>query len=293
MEALAPLVAQAAPHVAAYDAFVKDLVFKAVGSVGWQLEPHNAMTIDLPLVRSPTPVVTAIVGYLTIVGCAVLKNAVAPAKSVAPPSFLFKGYMLFHNFFLSALSLYMCVTCIKEAVAGKYSVWGNGVTEGQTSMAKVLWLFYVSKLYEFFDTFIMIAKGSYRQVSVLHVYHHGSIAFIWWAIVYRAPGGDAYFSAAMNSWVHVVMYFYYLCSSLLGKDSRKKYLWWGKYLTQMQMLQFSLNLFQASYNLLSDSAYPRFLNELLFVYMISLLGLFGHFYVQRWVVKSPPKSKRA
>ena len=198
MEALAPLVAQAAPHVAAYDAFVKDLVFKAVGSVGWQLEPHNAMTIDLPLVRSPTPVVTAIVGYLTIVGCAVLKNAVAPAKSVAPPSFLFKGYMLFHNFFLSALSLYMCVTCIKEAVAGKYSVWGNGVTEGQTSMAKVLWLFYVSKLYEFFDTFIMIAKGSYRQVSVLHVYHHGSIAFIWWAIVYRAPGGDAYFSAAMN-----------------------------------------------------------------------------------------------
>ena len=96
-----------------------------------------------------------------------------------------------------------------------------------------------------------------------------------------------------TSWVHVVMYFYYLCSSLLGKDSRKKYLWWGKYLTQMQMLQFSLNLFQASYNLLSDSAYPRFLNELLFVYMISLLGLFGHFYVQRWVVKSPPKSKRA
>jgi elongation of very long chain fatty acids protein 4 len=29
-------------------------------------------------------------------------------------------------------------------------------------------------------------------------------------IVHRAPGGDAYFSAALNSWVHVCMYTYYL-----------------------------------------------------------------------------------
>jgi hypothetical protein len=25
---------------------------------------------------------------------------------------------------------------------------------------------------------------------VLHVYHHGSISFIWWMITYHAPGGD-------------------------------------------------------------------------------------------------------
>jgi elongation of very long chain fatty acids protein 4 len=38
-------------------------------------------------------------------------------------------------------------------------------------------------------------------VSVLHVYHHATISFIWWMITYTAPGGDAYFSAALNSFV--------------------------------------------------------------------------------------------
>lgn len=40
-----------------------------------------------------------------------------------------------------------------------------------------------------------------EQVSVLHVYHHATISFIWWMITYTAPGGDAYFSAALNSFV--------------------------------------------------------------------------------------------
>ena len=36
---------------------------------------------------------------------------------------------------------------------------------------------------------------------MLHVYHHATISFIWWMITYTAPGGDAYFSAALNSFV--------------------------------------------------------------------------------------------
>jgi elongation of very long chain fatty acids protein 4 len=58
------------------------------------------------------------------------------------------------------------------------------------------------------------------QVTVLHVYHHASISFIWWMITHTAPGGDAYFSAALNSLVHVLMYTYYLLAILLGKDKR-------------------------------------------------------------------------
>jgi hypothetical protein len=72
------------------------------------------------------------------------------------------------------------------------------------------WVFYVSKIYEFLDTFIMLLKNNLKQVSFLHVYHHATISFMWWMIAHRAPGGDAYFSAALNSWVHVCMYTYYL-----------------------------------------------------------------------------------
>ena len=138
-------------------------------------------------------------------------------------------------------------------------------------MAHYIWVSYVSKMYEFLDTFIMLIKNNLKQVSFLHVYHHATISFVWWMIAHRAPGGDAYFSAALNSWVHVCMYSYYLLAVLVGKDEkrRKKYLWWGRYLTQMQMAQFALNLCQSVYTSMY-SPYPKFISHILFVYMISL-----------------------
>ena len=56
------------------------------------------------------------------------------------------------------------------------------------------------------------------------------------------------YSAALNSLVHVMMYMYYY---LMGKSSadptfRKKYLWWGKYLTSFQMTQFVSMLAQGA-----------------------------------------------
>ena len=60
------------------------------------------------------------------------------------------------------------------------------------------------------------------QVSFLHVYHHASISLIWWMITYSAPGGDAYFSAALNSFVHVLMYCYYFTAVTLSASPNKK-----------------------------------------------------------------------
>ena len=83
-----------------------------------------------------------------------------------------------------------------------------------------------------------------QQVSLLHVYHHASIAPIWWIIARSAPGGEAYvpcfgridsalglaagtvfatsapglhcryWSAGLNSLVHVIMYSYYCAAAL-------------------------------------------------------------------------------
>ena len=39
-----------------------------------------------------------------------------------------------------------------------------------------------------------------------HVYHHSTVVFpCWWAAVNFAPGGDVYFTCALNSFVHVLM----------------------------------------------------------------------------------------
>ena len=91
------------------------------------------------------------------------------------------------------------------------------------------------------------------------------------------------------------MYTYYLASTIVGKDPKKKrkYLWWGRYVTQFQMLQFVSMMIQSGYILYIGSPYPRFLSSLLFFYMITLLALFGNFYLKKHGGKkrSSPRKK--
>ena len=105
----------------------------------------------------------------------------------------------------------------------------------------------------------------------------------------------AWYSAFLNSLVHVVMYTYYLAATIVGKDAKKKrkYLWWGRYVTQFQMLQFVSMMIQSGYILYIRSPYPRFLSSLLFFYMITLLALFGNFYMKKHGGKkrSSPRKK--
>ena len=82
------------------------------------------------------------------------------------------------------------------------------------------YLNYITKYLELSDTVLLCLRG--KPLPFLHVYHHASISFIWWMITNTAPGGDAYFSAAINSSVHVIMYLYYLLCILLGKDTKAR-----------------------------------------------------------------------
>jgi len=184
---------------------------------------------------------------------------------------------------------------VYHAAASGYRVWGNAYKVEEREMATLLYIFFLSKIYEFLDTFIMLLKGNLQQVSLLHVYHHVSMSLIWWMIINTAPGGDAYFSAALNSFVHVIMYSYYLLAAYLGKDSRRRdrYLWWGRYLTQFQMLQFLANFVQAAYcMLLFPKHYPYWLSKLLLQYMVSLLALFGSFYYAKHVAPAKKREVR-
>ena len=68
----------------------------------------------------------------------------------------------------------------------------------------------------------------------------------------------AYYTCALNSFVHILMYTYYLLALLIGKDPKKraKYLWWGKYMTLLQMGQFVSMMVQAIYCYLFIADFP-------------------------------------
>ncbi|KAH7294293.1 hypothetical protein KP509_28G064500 [Ceratopteris richardii] len=258
--------------------------FRFLQYAGVQLS-ETGSTKGLPMVDSPTPVLLAIITYImcVIFGLRYIKNANLKPRYQEP--FLLKVFVILHNLFCFCLSLYMCLSISLRAFRLNYSLWGNAYDPHDTVMAFYIYVFYMSKYPEFLDTIIMLLKHNVRQVSVLHVYHHVSIAFIWWMIAHHAPGGDAYFSAAMNSGVHVFMYLYYLFSALLrnNEKARRKYLFWGIYLTQLQMLQFFFNMIQAFYCMKFKPLYPQFLCKILFYYMISLLVLFSNFYLKKYV----------
>lgn len=174
-----------------------------------------------------------------------------------------------------------CVYAFIAEVAALYpgKIWGLGVDRSPAGgrLGFVIWLHYNNKYIEFFDTFFMVVRKSNKQISFLHVYHHFLLVWAWYFVCKVACGGDAYFGAIMNSFIHVVMYGYYLMSLL------KLNCPWKKQVTKLQMVQFVVCMTHASYMLYNgDKYYPPALSALNIFVMVNMLVLFGNFYRQAY-----------
>jgi len=215
-----------------------------------------------------------------------------PIMKMMPFSFELYYFKLIHNFFLFGLSAYMCGETVRQAILGNYKLFGNDLEKGNephaAGMARIVYIFYVSKAYEFVDTLIMILCKKFNQVSFLHVYHHATIFAIWWCIAVYAPGGDAYFSVILNSFVHTVMYAYYFFAGLKFTFLQPI----KPYITSLQMTQFMAMLIQSAYDFLYPCDYPQPLVRLLGVYMITLLILFGNFFLKSYSGKKPAQKAK-
>ncbi|KAL7491727.1 hypothetical protein ACHAWT_001015 [Skeletonema menzelii] len=113
---------------------------------------------------------------------------------------------------------------------GSRSLTGVAISSGSSY---AVWVHYCDKYLEFFDTYFMILRGNMKQVSFLHIYHHATIAWAWWIAITFSPGGDVYFGALLNSFIHVMMYAYYALALLKVQCP------WKRFLTQAQLLQFT------------------------------------------------------
>ncbi|XP_023977875.1 very long chain fatty acid elongase 5 isoform X3 [Physeter macrocephalus] len=174
---------------------------------------------------------------------------------------------------------------------GQYNFFCQGTRSGGEADMKivhVLWWYYFSKLIEFMDTFFFILRKNNHQVTVLHVYHHASMLNIWWFVMNWVPCGHSYFGATLNSFIHVLMYSYYGLSSV---PSMRPYLWWKKYITQGQLLQFVLTIIQTSCGVIWPCAFPLGWLYFQIGYMISLIALFTNFYIQTYNKKGASRRR--
>lgn len=64
---------------------------------------------------------------------------------------------------------------------------------------------------------------------------------VWFGVKFT-PGGHSTFFGLLNTFVHIIMYAYYLLAAL--GPQVQKYLWWKKYLTFIQMVSFSCHSYR-------------------------------------------------
>lgn len=87
----------------------------------------------------------------------------------------------------------------------------------------------------------------------------------------------------LNSFVHIVMYFYYMVAAMGPKY--RKYLWWKKYMTWMQLIQFTIMLTYLVLLVIFDCKFSRSLTFFFVGNVVIFLYLFSRFYVQAYKSK--------
>lgn len=158
-------------------------------------------------------------------------------------------------------------------------------------MARTCWWYYISKFTEFFDTFFFILRKKYNQVSTLHVIHHGIMPMSVWMGLKFAPGGHSTFFALLNTFVHIIMYFYYMVAAM-GPEYQK-YIWWKKYLTTFQMVQFVAIFIHQFQLLFVECNYPKSFMVWIALHGVLFLFLFSNFYKQRYTPAEKAAHKTA
>lgn len=187
--------------LSAYQAHAASLAETFDAAFETHMGPISPLSASFPLMR-PSLCLTIILAYIAFV------TTVPPLLKATGLTVKLKPIMRVYNLFMVALSAYMGTKSILLARASNDTVFcvPLAAADAGDDMANLVWLFTFSKVIEFLDTFFMVVEGRFRQLSVLHMYHHVSIFAYWFAILWVMPGSDAYFSLAGNSYIHVLMY---------------------------------------------------------------------------------------
>eukprot|EP00094_Tigriopus_californicus_P003120 TCALIF_03002-PA protein Name:"Similar to CHI3L1 Chitinase-3-like protein 1 (Pongo abelii)" AED:0.17 eAED:0.17 QI:0/0.33/0.28/0.85/0.66/0.71/7/0/490 len=117
----------------------------------------------------------------------------------------------------------------------------------KTPNAKLSFIFYVywiTKVCELLDTVFMILRHRFRQISPLHVYHHASMLLLSDLGYTRYAWAAFAMPLMLNALVHVFLYLYYGLTAMGWQPS------WKRRLTELQIVQFVIDLVHASIGVL-------------------------------------------
>lgn len=258
-------------------------------SYGYQIvfeEWPDPRTKPWPLAAKPYQVLSILAIYLMFV----FKWGPQWMKHRQP--FDLDKLLIVYNFFQVVSCIYLFVNSIILAWGWDYQ-WlcepvDYSVNETSMAIARLVYYYYLLKIIDLLDTVFFVLRKKLSQRSFLHIYHHtGMVGLIWGAVTYL-PGGHGTMIGVINSFVHIVMYFYYLLT--VAKPSLKHSIWWKKHITQLQILQFLLCVVHmGTIVFIPDCAFPRWTAALFLPQNLFMLVLFLDFYIKTYIKKKPAK----
>jgi hypothetical protein len=140
-----------------------------------------------------------------------------------------KQFIILHNLFLQLFSTWTFVSLSHALLTKEFRI------ESQYYMNdpwinQVVFYFYLSKYYEYLDTFILYSKG--KTPIFLQKYHHIGAAIVW-HLGWRFKVDSMVFGSLINGFIHSLMYLYYFLTTLNIRVPLIK-----PYISYLQLTQF-------------------------------------------------------
>ncbi|XP_071439678.1 very long chain fatty acid elongase 7-like [Hetaerina americana] len=232
------------------------------------------------MVQSPLPLVAVIIVYLLFV------TRIGPKFMAKRPPYSLYGAIMVINIFQIVANTWLSKQYWSIAWKDS-SIVCRGVGERRKTQMELIgaatsWFYFMLKIMDLLDTVIFVLRKKHTQLSFLHLYHHVGTLIVSWLAVKYYPGGATIPVQLFNCSVHTIMFLYYTLAALGPK--MRPYLWWKKYLTTIQIVQFFLILGVYFYIVLYQCSIPKFMVYVSAPYTITILILFLDFYNRSYKV---------
>ncbi|XP_064482576.1 very long chain fatty acid elongase AAEL008004-like [Ornithodoros turicata] len=170
-----------------------------------------------------------------------------------------------------------------------YSPICQGLTYERTfhslRLLDIFYYYLFLRMFDFLDTAFFVMQKKFSHVTVLHIVHHTIVIFNGWLFLRAGSDGQPVLGVCTNAFVHIIMYIYYFLASL--GPSVRKYLWWKRYLTTIQIAQFVWMGWHALIPAFVDCGYPADNILIALPQILLILFLFINFYVHAYKTECP------
>lgn len=252
----------------------------------WREIGDQRVHSNYPLMSGgPLPIIMIVSTYLYFV------RVLGPTWMKSREPYDLKWTIRSYNILMSLVNLYSFyrVSILTKFGLNYFGCKKVGVGE-DNELVSLAFLYFATKIVELLDTVFFVLRKKYNQASNLHVFHHSFIAVCVWIYFKVAPGGSSVLFPYLNMGVHTIMYGYYYLATF---RALQKHLWWKRYLTAIQIIQFVLSMIHFSFQGLSSCEYPPALAIIGFVFNFVFFVLFCDLYYHSYLKNKTTSANQA